>query len=408
MTELLPIATTAMLACLSIAVFGIVPSTVAFGGFSSDIIFMVIGMLIVGNALFETGVAHKMGKSIISMVGTNEKLFIAALIVVSVIISLFLSNTATASIMMPVVASAVAASKGKFTKKGSYMIVGFSAVAGGGLTVIGSTPQIIAQAMLMEGGHETMGFFEISHIGIPKILILIIYYLTIGYVLQKKVFNFPDPVDDTQKVAAASSTEEKPKSGLKMAISVAVLGFCVTGFLTGLWTLGIVAMVGAAICVLTGCISQKRVFSTMDWTSVVVLGSSLGIAAALDQSGAGRLVAQAMINIIGDRMTPFILCVVLALLAVILGNIMSHTATASILMPLSIILAMELGYDVKSVVVAVVVAANVTYMTPISTPPITMTLAGGYRFMDYVKVGGLINLLSFILVILMFPLVLNV
>jgi len=405
MTEFLPIATTALLACLALAIFGVIPINTAFSGFGNDIVFLIAGMIVVGNALFETGVAHQVGKTIISTVGSNEKLFIAALIIVTTCLSLWVSNTATATIMLPIAASAVVASKGRFTKKNSYMIVGFASVAGGGLTLIGSTPQLIAQGMLAEGGHEVMSFFELSYAGLPKVALLLIYYLTIGYTLQNKVFNFQDPVDDLPKTA--ESRQEEPKNVIKMFITVAVLIFCIIGFLTGLWTLGIVAMVGALICVVTGCISQKKAFQSMDWTTVVVMACAFGLAAGLEQSGAGTLVAQTVINLTGDNITPWMLASLLALLAIVFGNLMSHTATASLLVPISIVLAIELGFDVKSIVMAVVIAANVTYVTPISTPPITMTLSGGYRFMDYVKVGGMLNVLSYVLIVLLFPLVLN-
>jgi len=95
----------------------------------------------------------------------------------------------------------------------------------------------------------------------------------------------------------------------------------------------------------------------------------------------------------------------LALVAVIITNFMSSTATAALLVPIAAIAALELGYDVKAAVVSVAIAANVGYATPIATPPLTMTLSGGYRFMDYVKFGGLFNVLAFILMIVLFPLV---
>ena len=367
----------------------------------------MVGMIIVGEALFETGVARVVGQKIISVVGTNEKVFIAALILVSVLVSSFLSNTATAAMMLPVAASAVAASDGKFSKKNSFMVVGFSAVAGGGLTLVGSTPQLIAQSLLLEGGHETMGFFELSYAGIPKIILLIVYYLTIGHTLQKKVFTFPEvQSDDTP--AQQGTAEKDPKSFAKMCVSTGVLVLCIIGFVSEIWSIGVVAMVGAVICVVTGCISQKKVFQKMDWTTIAIIGCSFGFAAGLDRSGAGLLLAQSIINLFGDGITPFILCAIFALIAIILGNIMSHTATASILIPIVIFVSMELGYDVKSIVMPTVIAANVTYLTPISTPPITMTLAAGYRFMDYVKVGGLLNVLSYLLIVAMFPLLLNI
>ena len=290
-TELLPLATTSILACLSLAIFGVIPFGAAFSGFSHDVVFLVVGIFIVGETLFETGLAGLIGEKIISRAGTNEKLFITALITVCVIIGMFLVPTATGAIMLPVAASAIAASGGKLTKKNTYMIIGFASVADGGLTVIGNTPQLIAQGILLEGGHETMRFFELSYAGIPKALLLLGYYLTIGYALQKKVFTFPEVQDkDVKELSPGNSVDERPPSAVKMCIAGGTLIFCVIGFLTDLWTLGTVAMAGALVCVVTGCITQQKVFQKMSWsTTVVIVGCSFGLAAGIDQSGAGKL-----------------------------------------------------------------------------------------------------------------------
>ena len=409
MSELLPIAVTSVLACIAFAVFGLIPFSAVFAGFGNDIVFLIAGMIIVGNALFETGVARMIGKFVISLVGTGERLFIIAIVIVSTSISLFMSNTATVSIMLPIAASAVHASGGKLTKKNTYMMVGILAVTGGGLTLIGSTPQLIAQGLLQEGGHETMSFFELSHVGLPVLLLALLYFLTIGGRLQKRVFDFPEVEENSENPPAESEPAESSSgSTARMCMSVAALVFCVIGFLSDLWTAGVVAMTGAAFCVISGCISQKAVFRKMDWTTIVIMGCSFGISAGLDQSGGGRMVAQGVINVLGSNLNPWLLCAALAFIAVILTNFMSSTATATLLIPIAVIMATELGYDVKSIVMSVAIAANIGYATPISTPPITMTLAGGYRFMDYVKVGGLLNLLAYILIVLLFPLMLNV
>ena len=410
-TEYLPIAATSIMACLALAIFGVLPITGAFAGFGNDIVYLIVGMVIVGNALFETGVARLIGKKIISAVGTKERLFMLALVPVTTAISMFLSNTATASIVLPLVASAVAASRGKLTKKNTFMMVGILAVTGGGLTLVGSTPQLIAQGFLVEGGHEVMSFFEIARTGLPILVLLIIYYQTIGFVLQKKFFTFPEVEDTPVKPAGGGATavsvsvEEEPKSIAKMVISVCILAFCITGFLLELWSPGVVAMVGAVACVVTGCLTQKRLFEKMDWTTVTVMGASFGISAGMQQSGAGALVAQTAINLMGDNVTPWLLWSTLVIISTILTNFMSSTATAALLVPIAGMLAIELGFDVKPVVMAVAVAANVGYATPVSTPPITMTLVAGYRFKDYVVLGGLFNLLAIILLILIYPIV---
>ena len=402
-SEILPIATTSILACLAMAVFGVIPLPRAFSGFGNDIVFLMAGMMTVGNALFETGAARAMGNSIIKLVGTNEKVFLAALILVSLPISAFLSNTATAAIMLPIAASAVSASGGKFTKKNTYMIVGMAAVTGGGLTLVSSPPQLIAQGILEEGGHEVMGFFDIGIFGLPLFILLGVFATTFGYKLQKKVFNFPDVVDTAPVVNA----QEPPVNKVKMWISVLVLAFCVTGFVTNLLSPGIVAMIGAVVCVASGCITQKKAFEKMDWTTIIIFGCSFGFAAGLEYSGAGEMIAQGTIRLLGDGITPWMLSGVLALVAVLLTNFMSSTATAALLIPIAVFSAVEMGYDVRSMVMAVAIAASIGYATPMSTPPMTMTLPAGYRFLDYIKVGGLFNLVAFVLIVLMFPLVLN-
>jgi len=408
LSGILPIAVTAILACLACAVFGVIPYNTAFSGFGNDLLFLIIGMLVVGATLFETGVAQVIGKRIISMVGTNERVFIVAIILVSTLISLFMSNTATASIILPITASAVAASGGKLKKKNTFMMMGIAVCAGGGLTLIGSTPQLIAQGILQEGGYDTATFFEYSRIGIPVLILIVVYYLTLGNLLQKKVFNFPEIEDNNQSSSDTAVGEGSKISPFKMCLSVGILIFCIVGFITEIWSMGVVAMIGAVLCVATGCISQKKALEKMDWTTIIVIGCSFGISSALDQSGAGRLVAQGMISLLGERISPWLLCSMLALISTLLTNFMSSTATASLLIPIAALMAVELDYNVKSVVMVVAIAANIGYATPISTPAITMTLSGGYRFKDYVKLGGLLNLLAIILLIVLIPITLNI
>ncbi|MCL2200503.1 MAG: SLC13 family permease [Oscillospiraceae bacterium] len=410
-SELLPIATTSILACLALAVFGVIPFDVALSGFGENVVFLIVGMVIVGDALFETGVAELIGRKIISLVGTNERVYIGALSLVIIPISAFLSNTATVATTLPIAEKSVAHSGGKLLKKDLYMIIGLIAVVAGGLTSVGSTPQIIANRHIVGAGFDPIGFFELALIAGPVVVLLLVYVMTFGHGLKKRIFNFPEVENPMHEMHNESEAEPKPKTRIEIArmfITVAVLIFCVVGFIVGFWSLGVVAMVGAVVCIVTGCISQQTVFKKMNWTTVVIMGCSFGIAAALDYSGAGVMIAHGMIDFLGDSMSPWLLCAVLALVAVIFTNFMSSTSTAALLIPIAAIVASELGYDVRSVLIAVAIAANIGYATPISTPPITMTLVAGYRFMDYVKFGGLFNVMAYILVVLLFPIFLNI
>ena len=120
----IPIGLTALLGALAMAIFGIIPFSDALSNFGSDTVMMVAGVTVIGNTLFETGCAQLLGKALVHIkgVGTNEKIFLIAVIVLVTVLSAFVSNTATVAMMIPLIASVAAASKGRITKKNTYKL----------------------------------------------------------------------------------------------------------------------------------------------------------------------------------------------------------------------------------------------------------------------------------------------
>jgi anion transporter len=392
-TEIIPLSITAVLSCLAMSIFGISSYTRAFSGFSNDILMMVAGMTVVSYAIFETGVAHYWGVK-----------FITASIIITVIISTCISNTATAGIMFPIMAAAVASSKGKLTKKNSYMAVSFAVIAGGGCSLIGSTPQLLAQGVLKEGGYELMGFFELAWAGVPKVIILLVYFVTIGYALGQKVYDFEEPADRVSGEHINADGKFTPK----MFVSSFILLGCVAGFIFNIWTLGTVAMLGGALSVVTRCANVKKMYREFDWETIILVAGSIGFANCLSDSDAGIVIANFVIGLLGQNASPLLILSALGLLAIIMGNIMTHTATTAILLPITVYIAQGAGIDVKSAVMILVIFVSTTYATPIMTPAATMSLAAGYRFKDYIKVGGLLNVISYIAIIIMIPFLFNI
>ena len=145
--------------------------------------------------------------------------------------------------------------------------------------------------------------------------------------------------------------------------------------------LGTIAMTGALVCVITGCIGEKSVYRQMDWTTVLVLGGSIGFAAALDKSGGSKLLADTVLGLVGNAITPFILMCLIAGLGVILTQFMSNTAATAMLAPVGIAMAQGLGVDPIPVGMALAMASSASFSTPVATPPMTLVLGpGGYRF----------------------------
>lgn len=401
-TQWIPLAMTSMLGALAMGFFGIIPFADCISAFGTDALLLVVGAIIMGNALTECGVTQMIGTSILKIekVGQNEKLFLAIILVIVAALSAFLSNTACVAMFLPLVAGTAKMSNGKITKKNTYMAIGMAALVGGSCTLVGSTPQLIANGILEQTeGCTPMGFFDLAKGGILIVVIVVIYFVTIGYKLQEKVFDFEEVLDDAN---AQPLMDEIPKG--KAIISSVIFIACIVCFVAGIGSVGTVALAGGALCIVTRCIDEKKAYTTMDWRAVVVMGGALGIAKGLNQSGAIQMIAEKTLVLFGGQeANPFLLCVVLFILGNILGNIISHAATAAILVPLGVTIALSLGVDPTTYAMAIIFGSNSTFVTPIATPPVTMTLVGGYRFMDYVKVGGVLNIFVCIVVALLVP-----
>ena len=133
----------------------------------------------------------------------------------------------------------------------------------------------------------------------------------------------------------------------------------------------------------------------MDWSTITVLAGPMGFSKGLQKSGAVDLIAERMLALFGGpEANPALMCAALIILASILGNVMSHTATVAVLTPIALSLAAALSTQPITYVIGVVIGSNLAFATPIATPPLTMTLCAGYRFLDYSKVGGVLNVVT--------------
>ena len=400
--QVIPLPLTAMLGALAMVVFGIIEPADAISAFGSDTVMMVAGVIIIGNAIFETGLAEKLGASILNLpiIGGKEKRLLLIVMIIITVLSAFVSNTAAVAMFLPLVASIAQSSNGKIKKKNCYMAMGIASVVGGFCTQSGSTPQMVAQEILLEtDGLRGLTFFELTKIGVLIAIVMFIYFLTVGYRLQERCFNFPEvPNTSTTQQTVSQSTWKQVVSGL-------ILVGCVIGFISGVLSFGIISLLSACACILTGCISQKRVFETMDWSTIIVLGGSIGFANGMEESGAVNLIGDALVNSFGQNGGNVLLVFgMIILMTALLSNVMSNTATVAVLAPLGIDVALKMGADPITFVIGIIIASNLAFATPIGTPPMTMVLIGGYRFSDYVKVGGLFNVIAVIVTIFAVPL----
>ena len=397
-TEIIPLAVTAMGAAIALGLLGVLTPKEVFSGLSNSTVVLFAGMFVIGAAMFQTGLAQWIGIAVVKKSGTNERALMTALMTITIILSSVSSNTATVACLMPVVIQICAAAKVPVSPQ--LMALAVAANVGGTITMIGTPPNILMSATLQASGLQPFGFFEFAWIGIPLSILGLVYMLTIGYKLCPR---------HEVKVEGDTKAEDGPKDKNKMMVCLAIL-LCVIVAMVLEKDINVPmqtsAIIGALACVLTGCLSEKQAYAGIDWTTIFLFAGMLPLASAMDKSGAGRLIAEFVVGLMGASPSPLVIVIAMFILSCGLTQFMSNTAAAALLAPIGISIAQSIGAAPYPVIMAIGIAASCAFTTPVATPPNTLVLGPGqFRFMDYVKVGVPLVILSMILCAVVIPLV---
>ena len=405
-TELIPLAVTAMAACTALGILGVLPSKQVYAGLSNSTVVLFGGMFVIGAAMFKTGLAEAIGLWVVNKAGTKEVPLMGAIMLVTIILSSVSSNTGTVACLMPVVIGIANAANIPASKE--LMPLAVAANVGGTITMIGTPPNVIVTGALSAAGLPSFGFFEFALIGVPLSIIVLVYMLTIGRktIPAKSAGAMDEEAVKAAKEEAGASDDNAPKSKTKMWISGLILIGVVVAMALNLKTVPLqtAAVTGAILCVITGCLKEKEAYAGIDWVTIFLFAGMLSVATAMDKTGAGKLIADTVVNMMGDHPNPIVLCAVLYLISNVLTQFMSNTASAALLAPIGISIAQSIGADPKPVLMAIGIAASMAFATPMATPPNTLVLGpGGFSFNDYVKVGVPLCIITFIVSVIIIP-----
>ncbi|HCD5017520.1 TPA: SLC13/DASS family transporter [Klebsiella pneumoniae] len=395
--EKVPLAVTSMVVCVALVLTGVLDLKQAFAGFIDSNVILFVAMFIVGGALFETGMANKVGGVITHFAKTEKQLIFIIMVVVGVM-SGFLSNTGTAAVLIPVVIGVAA--KSGFTRSRLLMPLVFAAALGGNLSLIGAPGNLIAQSALQNIG-SGFGFFEYAKVGLPMLVCGILYFLTIGYKF------LPNNSNSSEVGSIGEQRDYSHVPRWKQILSLVVLIATILGMIfekqTGI-SLTVAGCIGALVLVITGVLTEKQAYKAIDSQTIFFFGGTLALAKALEMTGAGKLVADQVIGLLGNNSSPFMLLVVVFALSVVMTNFMSNTATVALLVPVSLSIAAGMGADPRAVLMATVIGSSCAYATPIGMPANMMVLsAGGYKFVDYAKSGIPLIIVSTIVSLILLP-----
>ena len=398
-TELIPLAVTAIGASVACGLLGLIPAKQVFSGLSNSTVVLFAGMFVVGASMFYTGLAQEIGNTVVKMCGTGENSLMFGLMIVGTVLSAVLSNTGTAACLLPVALGICSAAKIPASRQ--LMPLAFACGWGGIITMVGTPPNIIATGAMTAAGLEPFGFFEFAWIGLPISVAGMLYMMFLGkYLLPNKQLDADQEIE--QEIEANETSKSKQMvSGVILLAVVLVMALGIKGI-----TLEMAAIIGALVCVLTGCLTEKQAYASIDWVTIFLFAGMMPVSKAMDVTGAGKLIAEWTVSLMGGSPSPLVVTAVLFILSCGLTQFMSNTASAALLCPIGIAISQNLGADPKAVLMAIAVAASCAFATPVGTPPNTLVLGPGkYKFMDYVKCGGGLVAVSMIVAIIVIPIV---
>ena len=395
----LPMATTAILGCVAMVILGVCDFKTAFGQFASSTVILTIGVMIIGAAISETGLAATIGAWIVRVSKGSETKLIVGTYLVSAAMSAFLTNSAVLAIFIPIIMGLSLANK-DIKAKNLIMPIAYGCVIGGASTLVGSTQQMTAQGLLEEAGLRTFKTFDFSLVGGAIVLLGLLYCLFVGHRRGEKIWGARD---DESEYEVKAKTNNYSKS--KMIIIAVIFVCTVVLYITEWIPLAITSTAAAILAIVTGCISQPKAITSVNWNIVGRLAGCLGLAKALEAAGGTKLISQGFKDLVGESISPFILFCILVFLVQFTSEFISNSTAILIVLPILLSIAPDLGLNTYAFALGITLASGVALSSPLASSTLGMSMSVGYRFNDYFKYSIFFDIIAYLTIIVMVPLI---
>ena len=423
MTEAVPIPVTSLLPIILFPLTQGMDVKATTSAYGDETIFLFMGGFMIALAMEKWNLHRRIALAIITLIGTNTDRIILGFMVATGFLSMWISNTATAMMMIPMglaityqVADAlkgtgIPTEKGKFGFGKALMLgIAYSASLGGAATLIGTPPNTLLAGALDKMYGIDLSFAHWMLFGVPYAWIFIIFvwfYLTkIAFPLKVKELPGGRSVFDAEKERLGKATTEE-----KIVLVIFVLAalswitrsFLLVKILPGI-TDGIIAMFFGLLLFVIPSVTQKG-DRLLDWNTAVKLpwgvlllfGGGLAIAAGFVETGLTEWIGSQLMGL--ETVNLLLVIFLVSVLVLVLTEITSNTATASMMFPIMGSLAVALGYHPMALMVAAAVSAASAFMLPVATPPNAVVFGTGYlKIKDMVKAGFMLNIVAVILI----------
>lgn len=436
-TEALPIPVTALLPLVLFPVLGILPMADAAAPYANEVIFLFMGGFFLAAGMEGSGLHRRVALTIIRRVGLGPERLVLGFMVATAFLSMWISNTATAAMMLPIGVAVVELFRGDQPAEGfplgvALMLgIAYGASIGGVATLIGTPPNAIFAASVVELLDGEIGFGRWLLLGVPVTAVM----LPLTWFLLVKVLHPPGPLSgDARAVLEDQLARLGPASTAERRVGAIFATTALAWILRSPKTLGAVTLPGlqdlapgirdstiamAASLVLfvlprgngdrTPLLTWPRARG-IPWGVLILFGGGLSLARAMEASGLSQWIGASVAGMQG--VSPLVLYTVLALLFVFLTELTSNAATTTMAMPVLVGAAAAMGTAPLPLMIVATLSSSMAFMLPAATPPNAIVFGADYLGIRQMARAGLVlnvvavcvvTLAAWLLIPLVFP-----
>ena len=358
--------------------------------FADPVVMLFLGGFVLAIMAEKYGLDVTMARALLSLFGTKPKMVLLGFLLVIAIFSMFMSNTATAAMMLsflvPVLSKLPADDKGRI---GLALAIPVAANLGGIGTPIGTPPNATAVKFLAEAGYDVT-FMEWSVRMIPFVLIMII----LAWVLLQLFFPFK-----SERIVLEIPESKREKDWKTTVVWITFIGTILL-WATEEWTKinsNVVALIPLAVLTMTGIFTKDDI-KQINWTVLWLVAGGFALGTCLQSTGLAKVLIDA---IPFSTMSLVLVMIVAGVVCYFLSNFISNSATAALLIPILMVVAEGMGLDIagtRGLIAFIAMCASIAMLFPISTPPNAIASSTGMvATKDMTKVGIVVGAVGFVL-----------
>ena len=417
--EILPIAVTALLPLVMAPMLGLASIDKVATPYAHPVIFMFMGGFVIGLAMEKWNLHRRIALNIMLAVGTGERRQILGFMVATALISMWVSNTATAIMMLPIGMSVVTMMRQEGNMSSGFppallLAIAYGASIGGFGTLIGTPPNALLAAFLQEEYNIHIGFAQWLLIGVPASLLMLIvtgWWLSCGGYSLKS--------ENSQSIREALQEQQERNGSLSEGEKWVATIFLLTtaAWIARPWFNGVMPALNLSDTVIAMMamvsffiipVSIKKLKFLMSWQDMrrlpwnilLLFGGGLSLAAMIRRTGLAQWIAGTL-DILGNM--PSVLAIALVVAVIIfLTEVTSNTATTAAFLPPLGALAVSLGLDPQMLAIPAAIAASCAFMLPVATPPNAIVYgAGMVSIRQMMRSGLILNLAGIVIITLL-------